>query len=383
MRNILLNAALLLLCFTNVNAQISLVQSSYPASVIGTDSLKVTTVASAFPSLAPQTNGLWDMSVVTDSIPIQYAYRVPASGYQFADSNQYSFSTFGYQGNVLSEMSSTGLFQHGINVDTAKFSLTFLTTGLVDSFVINAQNMAYSSPREKIAFPATFSSSWSSAYQSDLTFLLTFLLNGDTLSPGIVRTYKSEKDTVIGWGKMRVKDATGAPSVYMNVLQVQTTIIKTDSFFIKGAPMSMVQLAVFNVTQGQKDTVYQQNYYREQEVTPLVQVDFRDAGFTQPYKAVTHVQRLQAVGVENKVLAQEIKVFPNPVNGKKVYVEIPKKVGLWSYDMADVVGAMIIKGNFNKSGNEIVVPTSAMPGVYYLRIYSDENLVATEKIEIN
>jgi hypothetical protein len=81
-------------------------------------------------------------------------------------------------------------------------------------------------------------------------------------------------------------------------------------------------LGLFMLTQGHKDTIRQQNYYRVGEVTPLAKVDFRDDAFTQPYKATTHMQRLLPIGVDMPVSAEAINVFPNPAS-HMLSVDIP------------------------------------------------------------
>ena len=71
MKKSILFCAGLLLAFGG-HAQITLISSGYPSSLIGTDTLKVTTAASAFPSLIHATSGSWDLSAVTDSTPVLY-----------------------------------------------------------------------------------------------------------------------------------------------------------------------------------------------------------------------------------------------------------------------------------------------------------------------
>ncbi len=383
MKSIVLILAVTLCLQMTVFGQITLTQSSYPVSVLGTDSLKVTTAASSFPSLTPLVSGIWDLSAVTDSVPIFYACRVPVAGYQFADSNLYQFGVFNYQGNVQSNIASTGIFEFGEDIQSSKFNIFSITSGANDSFIIDFQTVVYSSPRAKIAFPATYHSSWSSSYSADLHFHLTFLANGDTMRPGIIRTYTTEKDSVTGWGRMRVRDASGSPSVYMHVLQVRTTIVHTDSFFVNGIPFSTTLLTIFNLVQGQKDTVYEQNYYREQEVTPLAQVEFSDAAFTQPYKATTHVQRLQAVSVGKVEQNGGVRVYPNPMSGRDVAVEVPEGDGHWSYELVSATGQKVIGDQLPAVKNIVSIPVPLSAGIYYMRICSNGVQVAVKALEIN
>ena len=174
MKNILFIAVLF--STFQLSAQIALVQSGYPASVIGTDSLKQTVSGSAFPVLAPQLGGSWDMSIVTDTTPVYFAYRVPTIVYQFADSNYYTLAGYAYQGNVQSSITSAGIYEYGINVLDTAYSISSITSGFTDSIFIPAQNADYSAPRLVVPFPAVYHSGWSSVYQFDINFQLSVAL---------------------------------------------------------------------------------------------------------------------------------------------------------------------------------------------------------------
>ena len=368
----------------NLTAQISLDSLSYPESEIGTDSLKVTTSASPFPSLTPMAGGMWDLSVVTDSTPIFFNYRVASASYQFADSNLYNFSLFKYLGNEQWSIRNLGMFLYGINILKTNYSISSITGGGLDSFIIPQQNMMFSNPCIQIAFPTTMGTSWSSTYYSDLEFKLTYLMGGDTSAPGIVRRYTTEKDTVTGWGKMRIKNAAGGVSDAFDVLQVERRITHTDSFFLNGAPFSSTMLTFFSVTQGQKDTIYEQNYYRQSEVTPLAQVEFRDAAYTQPYKATTHVQRLQNVGVKNIPVNTNIHVYPNPVCDHSVYINLPSGGGKWKYELADITSRIVAKDAIDNRVNPAIIslPATLVKGNYYLKLLNDGLQVAVSSLEI-
>ncbi len=367
MRNVFWILILCTLVNHSLIAQISLDSTSYPGSLIGKDSLKVTTSNYAFPSLAPATPGMWDLSTVTDSVPVLFAYRVTTDSFQFADSNNFVFNIFNYQGNIQSSVSAVNFSGKSVKISRSANSIMSWTLGTSDSFIIPAQTMTYSAPHIKIAFPATYNSNWSSAYQSDLNFQLTYLLGGDTLAPGIIRSYTIEKDTVVGWGKLSVKDVGGSPSPFLNVLQVKTIITQVDSYFLKGVPFTNTMLTFFGVSQGQKDTIYEQNYYRSQEVTPLAKVEFRDAAYTQPYKATTHVQRLQNVGVATQTQEEGIRVYPNPVTNGLLHIDLPPGASDGEYELMDMNGKKIKSGKL-QSGSACLSLPNLSAGIYFLKI---------------
>ncbi len=373
------------LAVPNISAQITLTQSSYPSSVIGTDSLKTTTYASAFPSLVMTAGALWDMSIITDTTPQYFAYRVPSLTSQFADSNVYSLLGYRYQGNVQSSVTVSAILEYGVNIEKVGYSISALTGLPTDSLFINSQNMVYSSPYTKIAFPATYNSSWSSDYNSDLNFLLSLAALSYSHAPCILRRYTTEKDSVTGWGKMRILDAYGSPSMYLNVLQVKTIITTTDSFFINGTPFSNGLLVYLSLTQGNTNTTYQQNYYRPQEVTPLAQVTFTDAAYTQPKSATTHVQRLETINAVPILNTNKIKIYPNPVSGNNVSIDMPAATcNEWSYELKNSTGAAVTTGLLHTNGNhaQFPLPPSLAPGTYYLQLNNNGNQICIEQIEV-
>jgi len=381
-KNLQLLSAVLLIPAA-LSAQITLTQSSYPSSVIGTDSLKKTTSTSTYPSLTAMTNGNWDLSAVTDTTPVYYLYReAPPSGssYEFVDSNYYNFAGYVYQGNVQSSVTSAGIFEYGVNIPRTGYSLTSVTTGTTDSFIIDAQTMLYSSAKTLVSFPALINNNWASNYVSNFDFQLSVALLSYSNSPGILRVYTTEADTVKGWGLMRVKTPAGTPSSYFNVLQVQSTITTIDSFFINGAPFGGVLLSALGLTQGVTTHTYQQEYYRIEEVTPLAQVTFSDATFTHPTGATTHGSRLVNVGIPG-IEQSQIKVYPNPVTENTFTVDLPQGAGQWSYELTDISGKIFKTESINSNG-VINLSTSITPGIYFLKINNNGNQVCVKTIEI-
>lgn len=385
MRSAILALGLCILAFINARAQITLTSGSYPAAFIGTDTLRQTTYNSLFPPLAPTADGIWDMTVVTDTTPYTFNYRVPGAPYPFADSNYYYLGSWRYQGNVQYSLSSVGYLEPATNIRRSEYSLTTLTLGVLDSIFIPTQNMAYSSPDIKIAFPASYDSRWTSNYRSDFNFELSVSSYSLSHAPGILRTYTGEHDTVVGWGKMRVTNLSGLPSGYFDVLQVQTTRTTIDSFFLNGAPMSGIILAVLSLQQGHTDTIYEQNYYREHEVTPLAQIRFRDAGFTQPYSALTHAQRLDTVAVENAVqqLAEtRMRVYPNPANQRVIFIDIPDPQSAYTYRLADMNGRIVSTGTLNGKHTGITLPAEVCQGVYAISVATGQGHIYTTSVTI-
>ncbi len=365
----------IMLClFNNVHGQIVINQFTYPTTVLGTDSLKIAEYNSSYPSFAPAINGIWDLSILTDSTSPFFAWRVPVASYQYADSNTYTLAGFNYKGNEQFSITSSGLTAYGIQIPNAKYSITSLTGILTDSLFIDSQTDLYSALRNKILFPATYNSNWTSTYKQDLSYHITSFSSGYIDTPGIIRTYTTQIDTVIGYGQMRIKDATGSPSDYLNVLQVHTIIAKVDSYFLNGNLAGALVLSVFRGYQGKKDTVYEENFYRIGEITPFAQVTFSDNGYLHVTKILTHMQRL-VNNVEDKNTNNNIVLYPNPILNNNFTIFIPPDLNLCTYKLITIDNKLISNGNISAGINKLTISNTNGVKLFYLYILKNGIIV--------
>jgi len=382
MRKFLLSLVVTLSLTVTLSAQITLSQSSYPVSVLGTDSIANTTVASFIPILTPTTNAIWDLTTITDSSVPSFIYRVASITYPFADSNFYDFAGYAYQGNVESAITSAGNFEYGIELPRAADYIGSITGGFTDSFVTLPQVDTFSSAHLVISFPATYENNWFSSYKSDFNYQISITAFSYNHAPGIVRSYVSETDSVTGWGQMRVKNMDGIPSSYFNVLQVKKIVSTVDSFFLNGTLATDLLLTTLGLTQGQTTTTYLQDYYRTGEVTPLAEVTYSDATYSHPVHAATHIQRLVNEGVANVHGTFEVKLFPNPATGR-VTIELPSMPGTWSFELSDFTGQIIQSGTLTLNGNiaPFTLPQSMASGIYSLRLFNSNGFNCVKTIE--
>jgi len=366
------------------SAQITLSAASYPATLTGTDSLKVTSYISPFPSMGAASSTSWDMTITTDSTPVLIAYRVPVAVYQYADSGQYHIGSFGYQGNTPVSVIGTGVDEYGINIRYTEYALWSITGGTFDSLFIPTQNVLNTSPFVRIAFPATGSSSWQSVFYRDVTFELSIAAYSLLHTPFVERKYTIHADSVTGWGQMRVKNAAGGPSDYFDVLQVQSTIITTDSFLMGGSAAPGAVLTMIGLTQGHRDTTYIQYYYREQEVTPMAKVEYSDATFSMPRKVTTHMQHL--INPPTSVpmtIPGKLVTYPNPVS-EMLYVQLPAVQGD-SYTLTGIGGSIVQSGELHAHGGEMSIAVAAhiAAGIYYLHVAHNGTAAGTATIVVS
>jgi len=376
----------LLLVSASCIGQITITQSTFPPDLLGSDTLKVTTYNSAFPLLPTGAGLYWDLGTITDSPAVFFDNRVFDSGFSFGDSLQATLFIFEFQNQLNSIVNTEAYEVNGTNVTKERYSLASLTAGFTDSLIIDSQQVVYSSPRTVIAFPATYGSSWSSDYVFDTHFHLSISVFSYDHTPAFVRTYVSERSNVTGWGHMRIPDITGGASDYWPVLQVQRITATSDSFFAAGAPINPSFLTLTATTQGQKDTVYEEDYYRLGEVTPLAAIQFRDAAFTQPYKCTTHVERLVNTGIAGIRDRVHIRAYPNPVSGNDLIVCMDAVRKDVSFALQNVDGRRIsLSAGFSNTASQanISLPGDTTPGVYLLLV-TDNNgaVIATTPIII-
>lgn len=378
-------SAIIILCCTFLTGygQITLTSTDYPGVLVGTDSLRQVSYAASLPSLTPATGGIWDLSAATDSPAALLSYRVAVPTYHYGDSLAGNIGMFGYQKRQSNSVTSTGLFAYNDLVPVTMYSLTTITLGPTDSIFIPSQTSVYSTHLVKIAFPSTAGSAWQSVFSADVVFELSISAFSLSHQQFTQRRFTVRKDTVVGWGTMRVKNSTGAPSPNVNVLQIQSTTYTTDSFYMGSAVAPGAYLTLLGLTQGKKDTVYTQSYYRAGEVTPLVSAQYKDAGFSAPSKVVYHHQRLEPVTTENLSSSVRFTVYPNPASNTLHFV-VPRSVP-YQYTICDISGREVTSGRFDGGRGDATVslPGFLLSGLYHVMVSENGAPAFTTQVVIN
>ncbi len=369
MKIIVLVLALFVAPFVS-SAQIVLTASDYPSTVMGTDSMSISTHSSLFPSFAPAINAVWDMTLTSDSTTMFSIMHVLSSlGTSYADSSATVIIRYPAPTNFNTQINTHDICILSETIFDSKTPLFPLTGGSNDTFFIVSQNSIYSLPEKKLSFPTTMSSSWQSSYQVDKNFELSLGIFSYIHQPGFMRRYTNRKDTVTGWGKMRIRMPDGSPSEYIPVLQVRTTTITQDSMYIDALPASPALVTLFGFQQGRRDTTYIQSYYRIGEVTPLAIIYFKDASFSTPIRALCHRQRLGTVHAAQLAAIASISYYPNPAS-QYIYMHL-SDYGTYTYSLHSTSGSCVATGQFiNVDGTaQISIPLALQSGMYTLTIY--------------
>lgn len=371
---------------TLVCAQLTLNQSSYSAWAPGNDSIRVISNAS---SQSIGANLSWDLSGATYAPGGYFATYNFGSNGLLPNADFYTILTYdigtgvNYDINAWLGITASGIINPGISMDHQNISLSsFPGMGPNDSLVFPAQTTTYSSPANIIQFPASYNDVWTSDYNFTTNFNASISLLGLNNAPGYRVTYITREDSVKGWGKMKLKTNAGAASGYMDVLQVKTHVQQIDSFYINGAPVSNTILGVLGLSQGMETHSFTMYYYRANEVTPLLEMDYPDGSFSTPSAAYAHTNRLTGVtGITDIADKNGISVYPNPVINRSVNINIESpNSATWNYELINAVGQKTGTGNLKLNNNKATIKINSvnMPGVYYLQLYKNGERMKTE-----
>ncbi len=374
---------------------ITLNQSSYTSTFANTNDTVLTSIlSSTYPNLSAATNASWDMTgaVSTTSVgSIRHVspYTSVFASAQYADSLLFPFNgvpSATYLSDVQNTITSAGFSEYGQHVKRQSFNPPGF--GATDSVVVDAQDIVYDNPRTIIQFPATYLSTWTSTYSYHFNFHLSIAALLLSNAAGYISSHITEKDSVVGWGQMEVKQLDGSTSGFVNVLQVKTTVSDEDSFYMPGTSAFVLStlMSQINVSQGQVSNSYYQYYYRPNEVTPLAKIVFSDSTYSAPSSAQTHAQRLPPGpgGVTSLSANNRISVYPNPVTGGNISIDIPQisQNNNWTYELIDINGKHILSNALRSAHTQIRLSSDMSVGIYYLSLKNNGRPIETRAIDV-
>lgn len=382
MKNLLALFILLTMVSFSSHAQITLIQSGYTGTYAGVSDTFLNSGSGALlAAIPPDTNANWDLygEVTAHPLYIINSYAPSTTPYaQFAPEEQSYFSGLYVNEYMECGITDTAYSRYGDSIYRQPNNISGTTGGSTDSLIFDAQNTIFSHPQTLIKFPATYMSNWISTFRTTINFHLDVAAYLLVNTPGYQVSYLTYADTVIGWGKMRVRELGGDTSGYINVLQVKEVITEVDSFYLNGSPAPTALLTAFSVSQGQTSNSYYQYYERVAEVLPLAAVSYQDPTYDTNINVQTHTDRLPAPLAINNIISNSgngINIYPNPVTAHLLNLDFKNDpVGELSYELLDVRGAKVATGIIN-TGNArhttITLSADILPGIYFIRINKD------------
>lgn len=353
---------------------IGLYPGAVPATLNRTDVMSNILLNASVPNLAPATNANWDFTSVTYNPLTTNLKYAPVTGFPNATMSNlviYNINpTQHYETNLMFAVTNAGNMLYGERLTRQAFSLN--TSNVLDSLVILAQDVNYDVPQKLLVFPTTMGSNWTSSSKSTTNMTITYNPLA-TNAPAQRRSVMASNYKVVGWGNIKAKYPNGVISANMGVLQIESTVSSTDSFYVNGSPAPAVLLSQIGLSQGQTNYVYQRNFYRQYELTPLVSATYTDNTFSQLKDLNLNRERFKIFedGVNEVNNNKNINIYPNPVVNKTFSVKIADaKAGSWTYEIVNMEGKKIANGALTVSGNAALVqmPAGATNGFYYVTI---------------
>lgn len=274
--------------------------------------------------------------------------------------------------------------ENGIHIPAQGYSQTSITGGANDSIIFPEQKYLYNQSREIIHFPMSTGYTNSTDCKRAINFNITVASYGLNNAPAqnVFHTYRN--DTVVGYGKMRVKSAAGT-SKYYDVLVLKSWQYTTDSFYLGGMPAPSALLSAFGVTQGMvSNTSNRLYFFRENRAQALATVSYGSNPFT-TYSGIDVDADMLDFPTTLNDQAEESGfslVYPNPCSGNKVqYLPLNGKQSLHSYTILDMQGRLIKSGNLNASTrtHQIEFPSEAVNGIYHIRIFDVHSNLADQQ----
>lgn len=369
----------------SLRAQITLNHSNAPSNAqCQLDDTLGRLKLNSLPDLSIKTNATWDLSATVDS-GLFFTYNGAASSSAFPNakftiSNKYLFSALNYESLSMKNVAVNGILEYGEHIDRQALPIGALTGDNGDSLVFLTQDITYNPTETELKYPCTMGTTWTDVNSFVTAFNLTVALYSLNKTPGERRTVRTDKRTVKGWGKMKVKDKNGNTTGYMDVLQMDIERQVKDSFYLAGSPAPASLLTAFGLSQGQVLPEYFRYFYRAGEYRPLLRVEYTDNTFTTIKSAHTHRQRLAPTTV-GEIPADDIRIYPNPVTGGRFIIDIPGKQSGFDYQLLNMTGQVVVQGYVPPSG--IVVLNDAVPaGIYLLKLHTKEGAYGVQRINI-
>lgn len=376
----------------HADAQMTLNQSSYSSVSFGTDSFRLITNESTIAPPMFAASGFWNFSTgVFDPPDFETMVSMTATNPSFPTA---SFKTtlpgivsrlgpFAIPSQTFCGITATAYERNGVVLDKQTYGIGSFTMVNTDSVWVPQQNIIFPSPETVIKFPATYGSTWSSTFNTTTNFTITATPLSIVSAAGVRKLYTVRTDSVKGWGKMRVKNKMGLATDSMNVLQVKISISTIDSMFISGAPAPSALLTAFGSTQGKKDTVYTTAFYRVNEIYPLAEILHRNNMYNDMKVGTVHQNRLNVpVSVNTVIKEYGIAIYPNPVTGRMVTIELKNTDHHWNYELINIMGQTVAQAPIAGKQTIITIDNSQPSGIYYLRMRNERNDVVTRAIDV-
>ena len=277
--------------------------------------------------------------------------------------------------NYVFDEDTLSIYQAGEYISGQNFSLYNYFSNTKDSLYVPKQSDYCR--LNILNFPTKAKSVHKKNSVRSLTFSITVTSEGYKKAPGVKNTYFSVKDTVMGWGSLRVP-STDKNSIPYDVLLIKRKTITIDSVFInKKVPMP-IYLTALGIIQGKKTTTYEQFFYRAGFVNPIMAINYgNDSTCTNPTTIFYITDSIKSgVRLDANSIEENLSIYPNPSNGRFSCKIAKSSLLPWKLIMTNTLGQTIkietINGTGELSQELDLENLHCIEGIYYLNIV-DEN----------
>lgn len=374
-------------------AQITIGAADMP---VPTQPYNLDVVTNLLPNATPATNADWDFSAAYGNTP-SVADFYPEFIQLFTDAGVDAYRLlfknlnpdFGYNVYQEYDFNANGVDDIAADVLEQNNTLQPFTGNLSDSIFIPAQSYFAAVPKRVVKFPFTANDSWESSSRRVTNMIFNIPAFGLNYAP-VQHAYTwVRKDTIVGWGKMRVYTADG-PSIAYDVLMDKISEHTLDSFYLAGSPAPPALLGAFGVSQGQKTELnYRYNFYRKGSFGYLASFYYdMDATFTTPASIFIGTDDLETAppSASNERVAYSTVLYPNPSSGSELNIQLMgADFTVSDFTILDAMGRELRNGQVENLGStlKIRMNEALLSGHYFITLKGKNSRnVLTEAFEV-
>ncbi len=168
---------------------------------------------------------------------------------------------------------------------------------------------------------------------------------------------------VAGWGTLLLPGY----SEPINVLQVVTQVVYTDTIFLNGTPAPDVLLSQLGITQGQRTIHNSMRLYKENTYANVFRfTEFVGLTGDTSYSAY-YIKSKEITSVPENINNNALTVYPNPSNGRNLHILNTNNSDIKQVEIYNNLGVCVFKKELTGSQNNINIefPTQLANGIYF------------------
>jgi hypothetical protein len=183
------------------------------------------------------------------------------------------------------------------------------------------------------------------------SFELTYSALGLAGYQGELVTSVSKKDSIVGWGQIKLPHPEGG-TMLLNTLLKRVSIITTDSAYSMGAVIPDVILDGVGFTQGATIQYNYYQFYRENLFVPVLNILFLNNNYETPTQ---YTYNQDTAGLKDLTPATQIyegnnqmhlSIYPNPTTGSTINIEFySASPQAYTIEISDIFGSLIKTAN--------------------------------------